>query len=109
MKEYLLENVEELIRAVNEINSYNGELNHLIVFENDEEFFNMFFENKPMEAVRSALYGNYNYNDEYVKFDGYENLESLDQWRYEELLKSNIDDIIKEIEKIRLDFLPVVY
>lgn len=101
LKEYLLENVEDLIRLVNEINSYSGALEYLIVYENDEEFFNLFFQNNPIEAVRAALYGNYNYNDEYVKFNGYDNLESLEQWEYEELVKSHVDEVIKEFQNYK--------
>ena len=50
---------------------------------NDEEFFDTFFEGKPMEAVRAVFYGDYRYNDEYVWFNVYGNLESGD---YEEQL-----------------------
>lgn len=109
LKEYLLDNVEELKRLVDEINSYNGALEHLTVYENDEEFFELFFENKPMEAVRSALYGRYNYTDEYVRFDGYENLESFDSYEYEELLKNNINDILIEVRKLNQERMFVVY
>ena len=109
LEEYLLGNFEDLVRLVNEINSYNGALEHLMVFQNDEEFFELFFNEKPMEAVRSALYGRYNYCDEYVRFDGYENLESFDQYDYEELLRSNIDDIIREFRNFQKDVICVVY
>ena len=51
------------------------------VFENDEEFFNLFFEGKPFEAVRSAFFGHYEYSHNYVWFNGYANLDSSD---YEE-------------------------
>lgn len=101
LKEYLLENVEDLIRLINEINSYSGVLEHLIVYENDEEFFNTFFQNNPLEAVRAAYYGNYKYNDEYVKFNGYDNLESLKQWEYEELVKAYVDEVIEEFQNYR--------
>lgn len=50
---------------------------------NDEDFFNTFFENKPMEAVRASFYGDYRYNDDWVWFNAYGNLESGD---YEEQL-----------------------
>ena len=109
LKDYLLENVEELARLVNDINSYNGTLEHLVVFDNDEEFFKLFYQDKPLEAVRAALYGRYNYNDEYVKFDGYENLESLNQWEYEELLRSNVDDVIKEFQSYKNYILGIIY
>lgn len=99
LKQYLLQNLEDTKRLVGEINSYSGSLLHLEVFENDEEFFETFFCEAPLEAVRSALYGDYNYNDEYVKFDGYNNLESLDEYKYNKLIENNIDDIIIEARK----------
>ena len=58
--------------------SYEGEIER-----NDEDFFNLFFEGKPMEAVRAASYGHYNYADDWVWFNAYGNLESGD---YEEQL-----------------------
>ena len=45
---------------------------------NDEDFFNTFFEGKPMEAVRASFYGNYRYVDDYVWFNAYGNLTSGD-------------------------------
>lgn len=42
----------------------------------DDEFFSMFFEGKPMEAARAASFGSLNWSDEYIRFDGYGNLES---------------------------------
>lgn len=99
LKEYLLNNMEDTKRLVREINSYSGSLLHLEVFENDEEFFETFYEESPMEAVRSALYGDYNYTDDYVKFDGYNNLESLDDYKYDRLIEDNIDLIIEEARK----------
>lgn len=50
---------------------------------NDEDFFNTFFEDKPMEAVRASFYGDFRYNDDWVWFNAYGNLESGD---YEEQL-----------------------
>lgn len=47
------------------------------IFNNDEDFFNTFFDGKVIEAVRAVSFGEYNYSDEYVKFNGYGNLESF--------------------------------
>ena len=49
-----------------------------VIESNDEDFFNLFFEGKPMEAVRAAFYGNYRYCDEWVWFNAYGNLEGGD-------------------------------
>lgn len=53
---------------------------------NNEEFFEMNFDS-PMEAVRAACYGNYQYHHSYVRIDGANNLESCDA-----------DDIICEVK-----------
>lgn len=92
--EYLLENVDELQQIANEIHSYSGDLEHLQFFENDEEFFETFFSHNPMEAVRASFYGDYHYTEPFVRFDGYGNLESLEEYQIEEELKNNVDEII---------------
>jgi hypothetical protein len=43
----------------------------------DEDFFEMFFEGRPMEAARATAFGKVNWSDTYIKFDGYGNLESI--------------------------------
>lgn len=48
------------------------------IWANDEEFFEIFFSNKVMDAVRAISYGKYHYGDSYVMFNGYANLESFD-------------------------------
>lgn len=45
------------------------------IFENDEDFLNEYFSN-PADAVRAVYFGKYQYNDPYVWFNGYANLES---------------------------------
>lgn len=62
------------------------------IFYNDEEFFNMFFESKPMEVARATFYGDYNFSHDYVKFNGYGNLESM--------RSIDIDDLPDTIENV---------
>ena len=102
-KAYLLENVEELKEVVRELNSWNGCLEHLDVYENDEEFFDTFFEGRPMEAVRAAHYGDYHYTNDYVRFNGYGNLESLSAYDYDAYLKENINEIVENLFEYRDD------
>lgn len=47
------------------------------IFDFDDEFFEMFFSNKPKEAARAASFGTLNWSDDYIKFNGYGNLESF--------------------------------
>ena len=94
IKNYLLGNEEELRSIVQEINSYNGSLDNLNFYENDEDFFNTFFTDNPMEVARATFYGNYKYCDQYVRFNGYGNLESFDEYEAMKEIKAYIDDIV---------------
>ena len=95
IKELLMENDELLIQAVQNLNSWNGGFDDLSFYENDEEFFNTYFEGNPMEAIRATHFGKYSYNDNYVKFNGYGN---LDTYSYSEMvkeIKSQIEEIVE--------------
>ena len=96
IKEYLLNNEDVLIDMVHELNSWNGCLDYLDFWENDEEFFNTFFDN-PMEAIRATYYGNYNYNDDYVKFNGYGNIDSYSEYERIEEIKDSIEEIVENL------------
>ena len=96
IREYLLNNEETLLDVVSELNSWNGCLENLEFWENDEEFFNTFFDN-PMEAIRATYYGDYNYNDEYIKFNGYGNIDSYSEYERIEEIKDSIDDIVDNL------------
>ena len=97
IKNYLLNHIDEIGGIITDINSIDGSLDYLEYYENNEEFFNTFFYNNPMEAVRSEYYGDYNYCDKYVKFDGYGNLKSVDDYELEKEYKYYIDDITKSL------------
>ncbi|AYJ76116.1 hypothetical protein BSP14_241 [Bacillus phage BSP14] len=99
VKAYLLENMEELKDVVREVNSWNGELGHLDYQPNDEDFFNAYFEGRAMDAVQAAVYGDYNYTNDYVRFDGYGNLKSVSEYDLEEELKDNMDEIMDALER----------
>ena len=94
----LLGDSDYLMTIVEELNNWNSDLDYLRVYENDEEFFEMFFEGThPMELVRMTYYGDYKFTDQYVRFNGYGNLESLDNFEYKEELKDNIEEILDEL------------
>ena len=107
IKGLLLNDLSTLKDVVRDLNSWNACLDYLEVYENDEEFFNMFFEGKPAELARAIYYGDFNYNDNYIKFNGYGNLESLSEYEYEEMLEENIEEItenlIEYVEFISID------
>ena len=59
-------------------------------YDNDDDFYNIFFENNPMEAIRSAVYAcNYDYTDAYVRINDYGNLETCTDY---ELIEEITDD-----------------
>ena len=49
------------------------------IFANDEEFFAMFFPNAGdgLKVAQAVFYGDYNYSHNWVKFNGYGNLQSF--------------------------------
>ena len=99
LKEYLLDNIETLKDIVREINSWDGSLDYLEYYDNDEEFFELFYQDRTLEAVRAVCYGNYNYNDDLVRIDVYGNLESTSDYMYKEELKNYIDEIVERLEE----------
>ncbi len=50
----------------------------------DEDFFKLFYENKPYEAARDTHFGKVNWNDKYVTFDGYHWLKTANEIPYED-------------------------
>ena len=87
--------VEQLELMVREMNAWDGSFDNLAVYENDDEFFQIFFESKVMEAVRAVSYGDYNYMEEFVRFNGYGNIESLSEREWHQELEDEADDIVE--------------
>lgn len=98
VKEYLLmHDDDELVEVVQVINSFNGELDFLQYWDNDEEFYNSFFLDNPMELARAIYYGNFRYCDDYVRFNSYGNLETTDRYGLVKECKYYIDEIVNSL------------
>ena len=98
LREYLLNDVVELRDVVNELNRWNGCLSWLEFWGNDEEFFELFYSEKNgLEIARAICHGNYRYNDDYVRINGYGNLESYTEDEMIEEMKDSIDEIVKNL------------
>lgn len=91
--EYLKNDIGTLQELVSECNGWNESLEDYDYCVNDEDFFNTYFYNKPNEAVRAVCYGNYNYTDDYVRFNAYGNLDSCSKFELEDDLKDNAEVI----------------
>ena len=74
-----LENMsnEELVSVHNQYCENNNDMDSQI-FNNDEEFIEMFFSGRVVEFQRACEYGDYKYRDTFVQFNGYANLDSFD-------------------------------
>lgn len=98
LREYLLNDVAELRDVVNELNRWCGCLDYLEFWQNDEEFFELFYSGmNGLEIARAIYYGDYRYNDDYVRINGYGNLESYTEDEIIEKMKDSIDVIIENL------------
>jgi hypothetical protein len=72
---------------------YRGSDDEIFTF--DEEFFEIFFTN-PIDAARAVFFGKIeSWNDEYIRFDGYGNLESLSEYEAEGEIAYDLDSIFE--------------
>ena len=89
----------ELLEMVQEVNGYNGGLDHLEFY--DMDCFNEIMSGlEPDELARRIFFGDFNPNHEYFEFNGYGNLESLSVYEVEtELLdwETDIREAYKEL------------
>lgn len=61
----------------------------------DEDFFEMAFSN-PMEAARATFFGDIkNWSDEYIRFNGYGNLESVSEYDVEDEIDGYLEEIFE--------------
>ena len=103
----ILEQIENMLiesgklrDIVQSLNSYNGCLDYLDYWENGEDFFRTFYENDIDEAVRAVCYGDYTYPDEYVIINTYGNLDSCNEYEYQNWLEENVDDIADKLTEL---------
>lgn len=83
----------QLRDMVEYVNDYDGSLESLKYYENDDDFFNTYFSDDVIEAVRAVSFGDYNYSDDYVRFDAYGNLKSASEYEYYSELEEYADEI----------------
>lgn len=92
-KEQVIKQIIDLINEMdtNELMQLNDEYCESInsmdsrVYNNDEEFLEMAFGTNVDSVARAICYGDYRYQDNYVRFDGYGNLESFNYFEAKDL------------------------
>ena len=91
--------IENLLEMVQEINAYNGSFENLDLYE--MEMFNDIMHGfEPMEIAMKTYFGNFNPNDEYFRFNGYANLESLSEFDLKHELLDYETDILEEYKQL---------
>ena len=96
IKTYFNANKTELFEIVSQINSYDSSLQHLEFL--DMEDLDIYLDGlTPTDIANKIFFGDFNPNHEYFRFNGYENLESFDEWELNKELFDNIDEIIERI------------
>lgn len=101
--EILIDATSDDLMLVNNQFCENNNYNDDLIYYNNQEFFEMFYsgDNGAFKAVQNSYYGNYNYSHDFVRFDGYGNLESLEHIETDDLvdsLENIINDIIENYE-----------
>lgn len=91
---------EKLMAMAHEVNSWNGTLEHLDMWENDRDFFDVFYSGEPMEVARAVQFGEYDYRDEYVTINAYGNLKSYSDYELEELLEDYKEEIVESYNEL---------
>jgi hypothetical protein len=95
-------NEAELVQLNNEY-CQSAQYNDNEIFTNDDDFFATFFDGDTIGAVRAVSYGDYNYSHNYVKFNGYGNLESFSYFRVDDLCE-NVETMAEYIAENLHDF-----
>ena len=96
IKTYFNANKTELFEIVSQINSYDSSLQHLEFL--DMEDLDIYRDGlTPTDIANKIFFGDFYPNHEYFRFNGYENLESFDEWELNKELFDNIDEIIERI------------
>ena len=82
-------------------NTYCDSMNYMddFIYNFDDDFFDTHFNNQPMEAAKRASFGNINWSHDYITFDGYGNLKSIDS--IEDYIDKDavMKDILENLDK----------
>lgn len=90
---------EQLKEMVSEIGSYNGDYEHIVKYES-YSFWNLLDGEEPERIANMIYFGSYNPHDEYIGFNGYGNIESMDAMEYYDELLSYEEEIREEYNEI---------
>lgn len=75
-------NTADKVQAINEHLENQGYHDDMI-YNFDEDTINELFSN-PWDALRATHFGDTNFSDDYFRFNGYGNIETLSDWKIDE-------------------------
>lgn len=90
---------------VNLLNEYYDAVNYMDdrIYDFDDYTINELFSN-PWDALRATHFGDTNFTDDYFHFNGYGNIETLSDWKIDELFEdSDFQEWAKENDHLELD------
>ena len=97
----MLSKIEKILRndmhltmdIVGQLNGLNGSFETYTLYNMDD--FDVIMEGyTPTEVVQRTFFGCFNPNDDYFFFNGYANLESINEWEMEGHFKPIIDEVV---------------
>ena len=93
IKEMLKSDMYLTMDIVGQLNSLNGSFETYVLY-NMEDFDEMMEGYTPTELAQRIFFGDFNPNDDYFYFNGYANLESINEWEMQGYFEPIIDEIV---------------
>lgn len=85
--------VEQLAEMVQEVNSWDGSLEEF-EYREMEEINELLHDVEPLEILRMAHFGEFDWNNDYFTIDVYGNLDSIDEDEFHGELIDNSKEIV---------------
>ena len=96
MNKYTIEQLAEMVQEVNGWDSSLEDYDYMEMGQLDEMLNSV----EPTEVLRMAHFGEFNWNDDYFTINVYGNLESINEFEFEELLKDNQAEITERYNEL---------
>ena len=93
IKEMLKSDMYLTMDIVSQLNSLNGSFETYVLY-NMDDFDEMMEGYTPTELAQRIFFGDFNINDDYFYFNGYANLESINEWEMQGHFEPIIDEIV---------------
>lgn len=95
--QWMNENMEDTKQLVSECNGWDSSLESFYYYQNDEDTWTMLYGDNIAEFARASYYGDWKYQDDLVKIDGYGNLKSCSDYDYENELSESMEEILDAV------------